>query len=254
MFRDAFLERAKHDLELTLLPRCKRPALKEVILKGEFSFDGPGWRSVSDDAKRFVTKLLEYDPSLRLTAQQALKNRWLAQWKPNVDIQTAKHVLSQLHRFSPKCEFEKLAWLVVARNASVQETKHLRDVFEELDQDRDGKISHAEFKSAMIKIMHYQPKEVEKIFRQVDVQHAGTIDYTIFLAASLAAQGRLQNERIVKVFDHFDVDHCGFITHDHLRRVLGTKVSKTIINKLIEEVDEDKDGKIHFDEFKRAVT
>ncbi len=231
-----------------------RPSLKQAILEGEFGFDSPAWKSVSTDAKRFVSRLLEYDPSLRCTAKQALKNKWLAQFKPHVDKHTVENVLSHLHPVPPKHEFEKLAWLVVARNATIHEIEHLREAFVELDQDRDGKINHAEFKRAMIKITHYRSKEVEDIFRQVDAQHAGAIDYTTFLAALLAVQGRLQDDRLVDVFDHFDVDHCGYITHDHLRQVLGGSVSKKVINRLIEEVDEFKDGKIGFEEFKHALT
>ena len=49
----------------------------EKVSKGSYSLNGPEWDAVSNDAKRFLRKLMEYDPIHRLSAEQALKDNWL---------------------------------------------------------------------------------------------------------------------------------------------------------------------------------
>ncbi|KAF9167690.1 hypothetical protein BGX21_011626 [Mortierella sp. AD011] len=52
----------------------------QAILHAEYQF-GPieYWQGVSETAKSFITGLLTVDPSLRMTAEQALKHPWLVQ-------------------------------------------------------------------------------------------------------------------------------------------------------------------------------
>jgi len=55
------------------------PAIIEQIVSGEYDFPSPYWDQVSSKAKDFISKLLEVDPSKRLTADAALKHPWLAE-------------------------------------------------------------------------------------------------------------------------------------------------------------------------------
>ena len=49
----------------------------EKIKKGKFSFPPEEWDSVSPLAKDLVTKMLEFHPSKRLSANEALTHKWL---------------------------------------------------------------------------------------------------------------------------------------------------------------------------------
>mmetsp|Transcript_13658 Transcript_13658/g.21331 ORF Transcript_13658/g.21331 Transcript_13658/m.21331 type:complete len:190 (+) Transcript_13658:991-1560(+) len=44
---------------------------------GRFDFPSPEWDTISPLAKQFITKLLEKDPSKRLTASEAKQHAWL---------------------------------------------------------------------------------------------------------------------------------------------------------------------------------
>ncbi|XP_048874383.1 caM kinase-like vesicle-associated protein isoform X2 [Brienomyrus brachyistius] len=48
------------------------------IVAGEFEFDSPYWDDISPAAKELVCKLMEVDPMLRVTAQNALTHDWIA--------------------------------------------------------------------------------------------------------------------------------------------------------------------------------
>jgi len=51
--------------------------LFEKIMQVEYDFDDECWDDVSDSAKDFIQKLLVKDPKKRLTADLALKHKWL---------------------------------------------------------------------------------------------------------------------------------------------------------------------------------
>ena len=53
--------------------------LVEIIREGDFSFSCSHWNSVSDNAKDFVSKLLEVDEEKRMSAEEALFHPWIRQ-------------------------------------------------------------------------------------------------------------------------------------------------------------------------------
>mmetsp|Transcript_2202 Transcript_2202/g.5806 ORF Transcript_2202/g.5806 Transcript_2202/m.5806 type:complete len:353 (+) Transcript_2202:334-1392(+) len=53
------------------------PQLFSIVMKGEFSMEGPAWVEISDDAKDLIRRLLAVDPSHRLTPTQALADVWV---------------------------------------------------------------------------------------------------------------------------------------------------------------------------------
>ncbi|KAG7238335.1 hypothetical protein INR49_031051, partial [Caranx melampygus] len=52
--------------------------LFEQILKAEYEFDSPYWDDISDSAKDFIVHLMEKDPIVRYTCEQALQHPWIA--------------------------------------------------------------------------------------------------------------------------------------------------------------------------------
>ncbi|NP_001118110.1 calcium/calmodulin-dependent protein kinase Ib [Oncorhynchus mykiss] len=52
--------------------------LFEQIMKAEYEFDSPYWDDISDSAKDFIVHLMEKDPRIRYTCDQALQHPWIA--------------------------------------------------------------------------------------------------------------------------------------------------------------------------------
>ncbi|KNE67098.1 CAMK/CAMK1 protein kinase [Allomyces macrogynus ATCC 38327] len=52
-------------------------ALFQQIMSGHYEFDSPYWDNISFEAKNFVQRLLLVDPTVRMTAQQALEHPFL---------------------------------------------------------------------------------------------------------------------------------------------------------------------------------
>jgi calcium-dependent protein kinase len=52
-------------------------AILDKISFGYINLNGNEWKSVSNEAKIFLKKLLTYDPKERISASTALKDSWL---------------------------------------------------------------------------------------------------------------------------------------------------------------------------------
>ena len=76
----------------------------EKVSKGLYSFAGKEWLYVSKEAKKFIKKLLEYEPQARYTAEQAFNDPWLkekaAQEKLiESSIEITQNILTNLKEF-----------------------------------------------------------------------------------------------------------------------------------------------------------
>ena len=67
--------------------------------------------------------------------------------------------------------------------------------------------------------------------------------YTEFLAAALAAQANIEEERIAEAFDRLDSDDSGFISKQNLKDFLGQDSTWKDVEAIIMKADTDKDGK-----------
>lgn len=75
--------------------------IMENVLIGKFSFNGGVWDEISHSAKNFITQLLEYDPSKRPSAKEALNNKWIEYYSEKEEIKKplAIEALSNLKTF-----------------------------------------------------------------------------------------------------------------------------------------------------------
>lgn len=62
---------------------------------------GKGWENVSHDAKSLVRRMLEFSPTKRISAEAALRDRWIASLgkKTATEPMQIKQTLSNLQSF-----------------------------------------------------------------------------------------------------------------------------------------------------------
>jgi Ca2+-binding EF-hand superfamily protein len=73
--------------------------------------------------------------------------------------------------------------------------------------------------------------------------------YTEFLASTIEACGRIEEDRIAEAFDRLDSDDTGFISKENLREVLGENSTEKEVNAIMSASDKDRDGKISYADF-----
>lgn len=227
------------------------------VRAGQFSFDDRIWQTISENAKAFITSLLTFNSSDRPSAQQALQHPWITELASlQVDEQSAVNALDNLSKFNSDVTLKMATYSFIASQLmSKTERDNLSKVFKAFDKNGDGKLSMEEVKEGYLE--HYgrimSDAEVEQMFKSVDTDNSGFIDYTEFVVAATNQNNLTSQEKLQAAFKMFDKDDSGKISAEEIREVLcfgnSNQMSVEAVNAIIKQVDENGDGEIEFEEF-----
>lgn len=233
----------------------------QKISRGFVSFEKPEWASLSSSAQSLLRKMLKKDPSLRISAEDALHHEWIVQntSKPILDHRESQiNSLENLKNFRAEYKLQQAVLTFIASQIENKDvSKKLMNSFQAIDKNGDGKLSKEELIDAY-KLQMGQNRamsEVEIIMKKADVNKSGFIDYTEFVIASSKAQMLLCNSNLEDAFKVLDMDNSGKISAKELKEVLGgrLKAKDKLWKKLINEVDENGDGELDISEFKAMM-
>lgn len=93
--------------------------------------------------------------------------------------------------------------------------------------------------------------EVDRIFKLVDVDNSGEIDFSEFVTATVNRGELLQHDKLKAAFEMYDKDDSGSISTDEIKHVLGVgkDISEEVWQQIVKEVDANGDGEVSFEEF-----
>ena len=63
------------------------------------------------------------------------------------------------------------------------------------------------------------------MFKEIDIDGNGSIDYTEFVMATMNEKNMMSNEKLMQAFKMFDKDDSGTISADEIKAVLGSDTS-----------------------------
>jgi calcium-dependent protein kinase len=229
------------------------------IEKGEYSLETSEWFNISEQAKEFISKLLEPNYNKRISAEEAYNNPWLhtnAQMELNQDY--IQRTLRNLTSFGHSSKFQRaVIRYIVEKCLSQRERNDLCSIFKSFDSSGDGKISQAEFVVYCKKVFgtSFSEDEIIMIMNRIDTDKSGFIDYSEFLAAAIDRTKLLSLERLEAAFEAFDRDGNGKITAEELKYMLqsSSELDLTTYKLLIKEVDQNNDEMVDFNEFKAMM-
>ncbi|ESQ48975.1 hypothetical protein EUTSA_v10020268mg [Eutrema salsugineum] len=223
----------------------------EQVLHGDLDFSSDPWPSISESAKDLVKKMLVRDPKRRLTAHQVLCHPWVQIDGVAPDKPLDSAVLSRMKQFSAMNKFKKMALRVIAESLSEEEIAGLKEMFKMIDADNSGQITFEELKAGLKRVgANLKESEILDLMQAADVDNSGTIDYKEFIAATLHLNKIEREDHLFAAFSYFDKDGSGFITPDELQQACEEfGVEDARIEEMMRDVDQDKDGRIDYNEF-----
>ena len=231
--------------------------MKKVKL-GKFSFQDAVWGNVSDEAKDFITALLTKDQDKRPSAEEALQHPWILKvnelQKSNLNADVAMGALKNLQNFNASSKLKQATYAFIASQLlSKQEKTDIDKVFRAMDANGDGKLSKVEIKNGYAEYFgkSLTDEQVDEMFDKVDADGNGEIDYSEFVVATMNEKNLLSNNKLQTAFKMFDKDGGGSISTDEIKQVLsfGQNLDETVIAQIINQVDENGDGEISYEEF-----
>mmetsp|Transcript_9106 Transcript_9106/g.20729 ORF Transcript_9106/g.20729 Transcript_9106/m.20729 type:complete len:556 (-) Transcript_9106:78-1745(-) len=221
------------------------------IKMGRFVRKQEVWSKLPPHAQEFVRVLLTVDPEKRFSAEQALNHAFIADHDTSrpVSASVDASVVEALTAFHKATQFRRACLSVMAWSLTNEERAEVRDAFLLLDSSRQGTITLGELKQVLTTKFEITDEQIQSIFDSLDTSQNDEIHYSEFLAAMVSTRIAMHDDLLATTFKRFDVDNSGFITLDNLRTVLGETFDGSEVERLLEDVDISRDGKISWEEF-----
>eukprot|EP01068_Selenidium_serpulae_P009684 Selendium_serpulae@DN5296_c0_g1_i1.p1 len=233
-------------------------SVKNKIRKEKASVSTPAWACVSSYARDLTSRMLDKNPSRRLSAAEALTHQWFKIMdKPRSGFKsTLTHsVFEGLQSWQNENRLKQAFLKLIAKGLSENEIYDLRQKFKILDKTGDGRITIDELRHCMIRSGYKIDEcELQAICDSLTSSGSSFLSYNEFIAALLSKRMVIQEARLREIFDKFDVERRGFITLESVKAAVKDQTYDGGLNvgeleQIFREVDKDCDGRVDFIDF-----
>lgn len=80
--------------------------LYDSISEGKYEFPAPEWNSVTEIAKKLITRMLDIDPNTRITAQETLNDSWISKREKVASKLNRQETIEGLKKFNARRRFK----------------------------------------------------------------------------------------------------------------------------------------------------
>lgn len=237
------------------------------IKKGIFDITSPPFDHISKEAIDLIKKLLVINPNKRISAEEALNHKWFTNMKikeklSELPVNVMKDLLHNVYNYHPDKILQQaaLAYLV-HNNPQMKEVHNACSLYVKIDKNNDGLIKRDEFYDGLHFLFKEQGQDVdeemlEDFFRIIDADGSGDIEYEEFVRAAVDKKKFLDETILKFAFDFFDKDKSGKITLEEVKEIFqqNKEFPEQDFQMIIDQVDNNSDGMIDFNEFKEMMT
>ena len=232
----------------------------------------------------FLEKMLSISPKDRLEASELLNDEYFTmpieevtkqsisasmlmtlsekenQKKPEGNNFELTNVMNNMASFTIGQNFRRsVLSFVVSKKLYEENNTKLRKAFESMDNDHNGSIECRELFLQYRKLFPGTTREqwenIKKFVEASDINKDGKLSYGEFLTVMTLSTNDLSRKTLENVFNHFDIDHTGYIDALDLKELFeDTNLSDKEIHDMLDEIDKNEDRKISFEEFFTLMT
>lgn len=208
-------------------------------------------------------KLLQKDPNLRVTAEEALEDVWLASEEivtDYIDDGVGVNIFSSMTKFIMGDSLRRSVYTyIISKKFYTESNSDLLKLFKECDINNDGKISAEELLISYGKYFPGAPEEqmekIKEFIDRIDINKSCYIEYSEFLTINNILHQNINKTMLKEVFDFFDVTKNGSIQVDDLKEIFEDfNVDDDKMQTMLMEFDKNNDQEITFAEFYEILT
>lgn len=237
----------------------RREEVIEKIKKGKWIF-GYEFDVISRESKDLIEQMLTRNVKLRPDANQLLKHPWLQhsshrhEKKRGEEGGGLQDALKKLEDFAKETHCKQTLARLLA-DLGLQESQYadLEERFRQLDLDGNGVIEVTELAQVAATLPNIDVEMVTQIIATCDRNGNQTVDISEFVAAIVLKLEQKDERLLVKAFEKMDMNNDARITKGELFRILrqySGSLEPSEISAFVGHMDEDKDNKIDYNEFK----
>eukprot|EP00928_Gymnodinium_smaydae_P088752 TRINITY_DN727_c0_g3_i3.p1 TRINITY_DN727_c0_g3~~TRINITY_DN727_c0_g3_i3.p1 ORF type:complete len:728 (-),score=159.12 TRINITY_DN727_c0_g3_i3:465-2588(-) len=186
----------------------------------------------------------------RATAAELLSMAWVLEGEKETPAALAQVVADQIRTYHQLGEFDRLLLSLVAEHANCNRAQILSRAFRSLDTDNTGRLTKENLLIGL-KSLHaensvspLEEEEVDSLFRTLDRDENGALDYHEWMAVTIGRHMLQQDEAILRAFGCLDFSNAGRISRGDLEEVLGSEqAGRLMANRKF----------LDFDDFKAMV-
>lgn len=231
------------------------------IKEGNICKDSADYKSLSNEVKDFLSKLLKVKPSERLSAEEALQHQWLKDRNRN-RMSISKIInfgaVENLKQFRIFSKLQKMFWIYLINYFLRPEEKdELSQFFHELDKEGKGYLNSSDILNLLKKVRSNDPeKETEKVLKSFgNPVSEERLSFTEFLMGSLEKKTFLSEERVNLAFSSLCKVTPGRITIVDLKNEFGgERITENVWHDLLLEVTgKPEQDSLSLEEFKTII-
>ena len=219
----------------------------------------------SDEVRDLVKGLLNKNIEERLSAKQALSHKWFKKFNGrqlfgNFMEKDIQQYINNLFNYTFHSKIQQLVIAFLVHNLpTTNSSRNILKLYRYFNISGDCKLTKDELIKGLSKYRGEVEvrKKVDHLFILLDGDNNGFIEYEEFLRACIDKKEILNDEYLKYAFKFLDRENRGNLTVKEISNSFlkeENKLFEIAISKDINDVDQDGDGNINFNEFKQLMT
>jgi len=207
--------------------------------------------------RELVQRMAAKDFRKRPTAKEALADRYFATLSEQEESEALDSgMIQNLIKAGSRTSAQNLIAMEIAESKNLGQMKEMNKLFRQLDKDDDGSVGKDEAVE-VLRQCGLPEASCQKVLENL-VGPDGKISYSEFMAKMISSQESLSSETLSSAFISIDKDHSGTLSRSEIQELMSdTHLAKLMegrsADQILNEMDENGDGKVTFAEFRHAM-
>jgi len=240
---------------------------EEIILKinsADYNSKEPKLMKHSPEVRDLVSKLLEKDTDKRYSAKEAIAHPWFQKYGgrslySNFKKEEIEPYINKLFNYYFNSKIQQLVIAFLVHNLPNDDSSTIvLKLFRHFNKSGSCKLTKEELMNGLYdyRDKNEVDKVVDHLFRLLDGDNNGFIEYEEFLRACIDKRTILKSTYLKYAFKFLDKEKTGTLNTQKIIKAFvltPNKLIEAVFNNTLNSVDHDSDGIINFEEFQELM-